>query len=139
MLGASEAPLPAPRCGSTWLTSWSMRASACVFCVAAWSAVNLPAATAPSMRVWAAFLSAVATSLAVLPCAVATCKTANDVATALKNAAHTRIDGAVAAGRLTADQAATQKTQADARIDQLVNQVLPQRGAGKGASEAPSI
>ncbi|HLZ27736.1 MAG TPA: hypothetical protein VKV73_10490 [Chloroflexota bacterium] len=66
-------------------------------------------------------------------------KTANDVATALKNAAHTRIDGAVAAGRLTADQAATQKTQADARIDQLVNQVLPQRGAGKGASEAPSI
>jgi L-serine deaminase len=67
-------------------------------------------------------------------------KTANDVATALKNAAHTRIDAAVTAGRLTADQATTLKTQSDTRIDQLVNQVLPQRGAGKGASEdAPSI
>jgi hypothetical protein len=64
-------------------------------------------------------------------------KTANDVATALKNAAHTRIDAAVTAGKLAADQAATQKTQADSRIDQLVNQVLPQRGAGKGAAEAP--
>jgi polyhydroxyalkanoate synthesis regulator phasin len=66
-------------------------------------------------------------------------KTAADVATALKNAAHTRIDAAVTAGKLTADQATTQKTQADARIDQVVNQVMPQRGAGKGASEAPSI
>jgi polyhydroxyalkanoate synthesis regulator phasin len=57
-------------------------------------------------------------------------KTANDVATALKNAAHQRIDTAVANGRITADQANTQKTQADQRIDQLVNQVLPQRPAG---------
>jgi len=57
-------------------------------------------------------------------------KTANDVATALKNAAHQRIDQAVSNGRLTADQANTQKTQADQRIDQLVNQVLPQRGPG---------
>ncbi len=56
-------------------------------------------------------------------------KTANDVATALKNAAHTRIDQAVTAGKLTADQAATQKTQVDQRIDQQINQVTPQRGA----------
>jgi polyhydroxyalkanoate synthesis regulator phasin len=55
-------------------------------------------------------------------------KTGADVATALKNEAHTRIDQAVTNGRLTADQANTQKTQLDQRIDQLVNQVLPQRG-----------
>src|SRR5437016_2167829 len=53
-----------------------------------------------------------------------------DVATALKNAAHTRIDQAVTAGRLTADQANTQKTQVDQRIDQQINQVVPQRGTG---------
>ncbi len=57
-------------------------------------------------------------------------KTAADVATALKNAAHTRIDQAVTAGKVTADQASTQKTQADQRIDQLVNQVMPQGGPG---------
>src|SRR5579859_7286720 len=44
-------------------------------------------------------------------------KTAADVATALKNAAHTQIDQAVTAGKLTADQATTRKTQADQRID----------------------
>jgi polyhydroxyalkanoate synthesis regulator phasin len=66
-------------------------------------------------------------------------KTASDVTTALKNAAHTRIDQAVTAGKLTADQATTQKTATDQRIDQLVNQVMPQRGTGKGASEGPSI
>jgi hypothetical protein len=60
-------------------------------------------------------------------------KTAADVATALKNAAHTRIDQATAAGRLTADQANTQKTQVDQRIDQQINQVVPQRGSGTGA------
>jgi polyhydroxyalkanoate synthesis regulator phasin len=60
-------------------------------------------------------------------------KTAADVATALKNAAHTRIDQAVTAGRLTADQATQQKTQVDQRIDQQVNQVLPQGGPGRGA------
>ena len=60
-------------------------------------------------------------------------KTAADVATALKNAAHTRIDQAVTAGRLTADQANTLKTQVDQRIDQQINQVVPQRGAGTGA------
>jgi hypothetical protein len=60
-------------------------------------------------------------------------KTATDVATALKNAAHTRIDQAVTAGRVTAADAATQKTAVDQRIDQLVNQVLPQRGPGRGA------
>jgi polyhydroxyalkanoate synthesis regulator phasin len=57
-------------------------------------------------------------------------KTATDVATALKNAAHTRIDQAVTGGKLTADQATTQKTQSDQRIDQLVNQVTPQGGPG---------
>jgi polyhydroxyalkanoate synthesis regulator phasin len=56
-----------------------------------------------------------------------------DVATALKNAAHTSIDQAVTAGKLTADQATTQKTQADQRIDQQINQVVPQRGTGTGA------
>jgi len=55
-------------------------------------------------------------------------KTANDVATALKNAAHQRIDQAVTAGKLTADQATQQKTQIDQRIDQQINQVTPQRG-----------
>src|SRR5712691_1991882 len=57
-------------------------------------------------------------------------KTAADVATALKNAAHTRVDQAVTAGKVAADQANTQKTQADQRIDQLVNQVMPQGGPG---------
>jgi hypothetical protein len=60
-------------------------------------------------------------------------KTAADVATALKNEAHTRIDAAVTAGRVPADQATTQKSQADQRIDQSVNQVVPQRGPGRGA------
>ena len=59
-------------------------------------------------------------------------KNPNDVATALKNAAHQRIDQAVTNGRLTADQATTQKTQVDQRIDQLMTQVLPQRGPGRG-------
>ncbi|HEX8967853.1 MAG TPA: hypothetical protein VF937_08245 [Chloroflexota bacterium] len=59
-------------------------------------------------------------------------KTGADVATALKNAEHTRVDQAVAAGRLTADQATTRKQQADQHIDQLVNQVLPQGGPGAG-------
>jgi polyhydroxyalkanoate synthesis regulator phasin len=57
-------------------------------------------------------------------------KTAGDVATALKNAAHTRVDQAVTAGKVTADQATTHQTQADQRIDQLVNQVMPQGGPG---------
>ena len=50
---------------------------------------------------------------------------------ALKNAAHTRIDQAVTAGRLTADQANTQKTQIDSRIDQMVNQATPQGQPGR--------
>ena len=53
-----------------------------------------------------------------------------DVATALKNAAHTRIDQEVTAGRLTADQATQQKQQADSRIDQQMTEVLPQTPAG---------
>jgi len=55
-------------------------------------------------------------------------KTANDVATALKTAANQRIDEAVTAGRLTTAQATTQKQEAATRIDQMVNQVGPQRG-----------
>jgi hypothetical protein len=54
-------------------------------------------------------------------------KTATDVATALKNAAHQRIDQAVTAGRLTAAQATTEKQRVDQRIDEQVNQVVPQR------------
>jgi hypothetical protein len=57
-------------------------------------------------------------------------KTGAEVAAALKTSAHQRIDQAVTAGRLTQDQANTQKTNTDQRIDQLVNQVLPQRPAG---------
>jgi hypothetical protein len=59
-------------------------------------------------------------------------KTADDVASVLKNAAHTRIDQAAAAGRVAADQVATQKTQIDQRIERLVNQVMPQSGGPGG-------
>jgi hypothetical protein len=52
-------------------------------------------------------------------------KTGADVATALKNDAHQRIDQEVSSGRLTADQGNQRKTAIDQRIDQLVNQVLP--------------
>ena len=64
-------------------------------------------------------------------------KSGADVATALKNAAHTRIDQAVAAGRLTADQGNQAKTQSDRRIDQFVNQVLPQGGPGRSGPGRP--
>jgi hypothetical protein len=57
-------------------------------------------------------------------------KTAADMVNALETAAHNRIDAAVTAGRLSAADAATQKTQVDARITQLVNQVTPQGGPG---------
>ena len=67
-------------------------------------------------------------------------KSVQDVANALKTAAHTRIDQAVTAGRLTTDQANQQKSQVDARIDQLMTQTLPQRGPGRGAEgEAPAV
>ena len=59
-------------------------------------------------------------------------KTANDVITALKDAATKRIDAAVAANRLTTDQANTQKSQLDQRITQFVNQAMPQGGPGFG-------
>jgi hypothetical protein len=59
-------------------------------------------------------------------------KTADDVATALKNAAHARIDQAATAGRVAADQVATQKSQIDQRIERLVNQVMPQNGGPGG-------
>jgi hypothetical protein len=59
------------------------------------------------------------------------------VATALKNAAHARIDQAVADGRLTTDQGNTQKTNVDARIDQLMTQVMQQGGPGLQNGRGP--
>jgi polyhydroxyalkanoate synthesis regulator phasin len=53
------------------------------------------------------------------------------VATALKDAANKQIDQAVSSGRLTQDQGNTQKTNIGQRIDQLVNQVMPQGGPGR--------
>ncbi len=53
-----------------------------------------------------------------------------DVATALKNAAHQRIDQDVTSGRLTADQATQRKTQVDQRIDQQMTEVAPTAPAG---------
>ena len=53
-----------------------------------------------------------------------------DAATALKNAAHTRIDQEVTSGRLTAAEATQQKQQIDQRIDQRMTEVRPQRPAG---------
>jgi transposase-like protein len=57
-------------------------------------------------------------------------KNPTDVGNALKNAAHQRLDQAVSAGRLTAEQANQQKTQADQRIDQRLTQVQSQNGPG---------
>lgn len=62
-------------------------------------------------------------------------KTAADVATALKNAAHQKIDQMATARGLTADQVNTMKTNADQRIDHFVNQTLPQRGPGGPGAE----
>jgi hypothetical protein len=64
-------------------------------------------------------------------------KQPNDLVTALTNAANTRIDQAVASGRLTADQGNTQKSNAAARINQLVNQVMPQGGPGGTGRAGP--
>jgi len=66
-------------------------------------------------------------------------KTAADVATALKNAAHTRIDQTATARNLTADQVNQAKTNADQRIDQLVNQVMPQGGQGRPFGFGPGL
>jgi transposase-like protein len=55
-----------------------------------------------------------------------------DVATALKNAAHQRIDQEVTSGKLTADQAAQRKTQADQRVDQEMTEVAPAAPAAGG-------
>ena len=64
-------------------------------------------------------------------------KNPTDVATALKNDAHQRIDQAVTNGRLTADQANTAKTNVDQRIDQLMTQTIPQGGPGRRGPAAP--
>jgi len=64
-------------------------------------------------------------------------KTANDVATALKNAANQRIDQAVSAGRINATDAAQRKQDIATRIDQMVNQVRAQPGAPRGEPVAP--
>lgn len=52
------------------------------------------------------------------------------VAGALKAAAGTRIDQAVSAGRLAADQANQLKQRANTQIDQAMTQALPVRGLG---------
>lgn len=57
------------------------------------------------------------------------------MATALKNAANAHIDQQASARGLTADQVSTMKTNIDQKIDQFVNQPLPQRGPGADASE----
>jgi hypothetical protein len=54
----------------------------------------------------------------------------NRVATALKTDAATRIDQAVANGRLPADRAAQAKQDANTRIDQLMTQQVPADGRG---------
>jgi hypothetical protein len=64
-------------------------------------------------------------------------KNPNDVASALKNAANQKIDQAVTAGHLTADQANTMKTNIDQRIDQLMTQTIPQGGPGRRGPAAP--
>jgi ribosomal protein S20 len=64
-------------------------------------------------------------------------KSGDDVDAALKNAANTRIDQAVSSGRLTSDQGNTQKSNIDTRIDQLVNQVMPQAGQGGPGGRGP--
>ena len=61
-------------------------------------------------------------------------KNASDVANALKNAEHQRIDQAVANGRLTADQGNQAKQRSDQRIDQLMTRTFPQAGQGRGPS-----
>ena len=57
-------------------------------------------------------------------------KNPTDLANALKTAANARVDQAVASGRLTADQGTQRKTQIAQQIDQMMTQVLPQRGPG---------
>jgi polyhydroxyalkanoate synthesis regulator phasin len=54
-------------------------------------------------------------------------KSAADLANALKKAANDRIDAAVTAGKLTADQATQAKTKVDQAIDQQMNQVRQER------------
>jgi polyhydroxyalkanoate synthesis regulator phasin len=64
-------------------------------------------------------------------------KNPTDVANVLKTAANQRIDQAVTAGHLTADQANTMKTNVDQRIDQLMTQTIPQGGPGRRGPAAP--
>ena len=60
------------------------------------------------------------------------------VADALKAAANTRIDQAVAAGRIPADQAAQAKQQAGQRIDQLLTRQVPSPGQRPGPRPSPT-
>lgn len=55
-----------------------------------------------------------------------------DVAKALKDAANARIDQASTNRNLRPDQVNQMKTQVDQRIDQLMTQVLPKGGPGRG-------
>jgi hypothetical protein len=57
-------------------------------------------------------------------------KTANDVTSALTDAANKRIDAAVTDGRLTDEQAAQRKANEAQRIQTLVNEVMPADGMG---------
>jgi hypothetical protein len=57
---------------------------------------------------------------------------ATTVANALKTAATTRIDQAVAANRITADQANRAKQSLDQRINQLMNRTFPAAGEERG-------
>jgi hypothetical protein len=64
-------------------------------------------------------------------------KTAADVANALKAEANKRVDAAVTAGRLTADQAAQAKTRSATQIDELVNKVTPAAGQAGPRQRTP--
>jgi len=64
------------------------------------------------------------------------------VATAMKTAGDQQVDAAVNSGRLSSDQAAARKAQAEERVDQLMTEVAPfsggqQRGQGGGGRNAP--
>ncbi len=62
-------------------------------------------------------------------------KTAADLVTALTTAANKRIDDAVAANKLTADQAAQMKTRVDGMIPNVVNRQMPSSGAQPAHAE----
>ena len=66
-------------------------------------------------------------------------KTAADLVTALTTAANKRIDDAVAATKLTADQAAQRKTRVDGMIPDFVNRQTPNSGTQPAHAEQMEI